>query len=78
VNPRTDVRGYTAGLTAPGGKALDLKTKNVDTTVDAARLEARATKRNFMARAWAKSSRQNWRPHKSRERRSRNDVDRRV
>jgi hypothetical protein len=57
---------------------LDLKTKNVDTTVDAARLEARATKRNFMARAWAKSSRQNWRPHKSRERRSRNDVDRRV
>src|SRR6202034_4736422 len=27
--------------------------KNVDTTVDAARLEARATKRNFMARAWA-------------------------
>jgi hypothetical protein len=28
---------------------LDLKTKNVDTTVDAARLEARATKRIFIA-----------------------------
>jgi hypothetical protein len=61
----------TVALTAPskiGGNALISRwtsirigvtaEKNVDTTVDAARLEARATKRKvgtriFMARAWA-------------------------
>ena len=55
-------RKYASDLTAPSkiwGNAIDfaLDLKNVDTTVDAARLEARATKRKvgtriFMARAW--------------------------